>query len=112
VRENDEIYGMKVLELPGHTRGLVGLLIDNKMLVSDAVKNRVELDKGVSMDSLNEESRNNSIEKVKKFATVIYPGHDVPLRKKDGTWIPITTYEEKIHLNSGITSSEGKHAIT
>lgn len=101
VQEGDQIYGMKVVELPGHTPGLIGLHVSDRMLVSDAVKNRIELEKGALYNVWDKDIANQSIEKIKQLTTFIYPGHDVPLVKEKNSWSALTEYHEEIQLSPG-----------
>lgn len=112
VSEGDEIEGIKIIELPGHTPGLIGLEIENQLLVSDAIKNRIELRDGPLLNIWNEVATTSSISKITQKADIIYPGHDVPLQKKNGDWLPMKYYEENLSLTSGLVSKEGKNKIT
>lgn len=111
VEENDQIEGLDVIELPGHTPGLIGLLTSNGILVSDAVKNRSELEYGSLLNVWDKDLARQSIEKVKKLSDTIYPGHDVPVFKKGKEWVPLMSYQEKIQFPTGIVNSDGKADI-
>lgn len=104
IKENDEIEGMRVVELPGHTEGLIGLQVGDKFLVSDAVKNRTEINGGELMNTWNVEVARKSIEKINREATCIYPGHDVPLIKENNKWSPLSEPKQVITFASGLTN--------
>lgn len=80
VREGDTVYkGITVLELPGHTPGCIGLLIEDQKLViaGDAVKNAwdyVRGDPGLCFAGVDMGEK--SMEKVKSLAVSVIPGHD------------------------------------
>src|SRR5699024_11151485 len=83
VSEIDCIDGMQIIDLPGHTEGLIGLKIENKFLVSDAIKNRNEINKGDLTNTWDVNIAKQSIMKVIENAGIIFPGHDVPLVKEN-----------------------------
>lgn len=96
VSDGDSVEGLEVVELPGHTQGLIGLRIKNTYIVSDAIKNRKELHGGSLTNTWDEIIARQTINKVAKQAEVIYPGHDVPLIKKDDQWVAANDAEETI----------------
>ena len=65
------------MELGGHTQGLIGLKCgDDTVLCSDAIKNRFELWQDIPLMSVDTEKSKETIERIKKEARYIYPGHD------------------------------------
>lgn len=78
VKEGDIIAEeVSVMELPGHTPGLIGLRCGAEtILCSDAMKNRYELWKNIPLMSQNLEQSRKSIQRIKENARYIYPGHD------------------------------------
>jgi N-acyl homoserine lactone hydrolase len=71
--------GLKIVELPGHTPGCIGLLCEKEgMLVAgDAVKNARDFhfgDPGMCFDS--QANGVASLKRAAKLAPVIFPGHD------------------------------------
>ncbi|MFD1170709.1 MBL fold metallo-hydrolase [Oceanobacillus caeni] len=111
VAEGDEMDGMKVIELPGHTEGLIGLQIGEKLLVSDAIKNRNELSGGELMNTWNEEIARKSITKILGQAKLIYPGHDIPLLKENNKWKGMEEAKELIIFANGLLNENNKSLI-
>lgn len=96
--------GLRVIELPGHTPGCIGLLLEqqNLLFAADAVKNARDFnfrDPGMSFDS-----RNNgiaSMEKAAQLATNILPGHDSMfsihngiITRKDNPKVIVTSFSD------------------
>jgi glyoxylase-like metal-dependent hydrolase (beta-lactamase superfamily II) len=72
--ELDLAPGLRVIELPGHTPGSIGLLADRQLLAGDAVPNA----KAVVSGGAPAEAA--SLKKALGCADIIYPGHDRPFR--------------------------------
>lgn len=73
-------YGIdaKVIELPGHTNGSIGLLIENKLFVGDALMNMFY--PTVSMLYTDEKSMRGSAMRIGSMGElIIYFGHGKPL---------------------------------
>lgn len=76
------IPGVKVVRLPGHTRGCAGLAFDGRdgkiLIAGDAVMTRsfFEQEQGY-FNSYNHEEARNSIRHIRKDYTLIVPGHDI-----------------------------------
>ena len=69
-----------VMELPGHTPGLIGLKGgEDTILCSDAIKNRYELWENIPLMTTDEEASRRSAERIRREAARIYPGHDTLL---------------------------------
>ena len=80
VAEGDILFEkIKVLELPGHTLGLIGLQCEDAILCSDAIKNRYELWQEIPLMTMDEKKSRETVARIKENANVIYPGHDEPL---------------------------------
>jgi N-acyl homoserine lactone hydrolase len=81
--------GVKVVELPGHSPGSIGLEVETEdgvcMLVGDAIHHAgVALAGRSPLVFWNEQQANASIKRVVDSGAIIYPGHDLPFRIKDG----------------------------
>jgi N-acyl homoserine lactone hydrolase len=84
-RELDD--GIRVIELPGHTPGCIGLWLEKDKLViaADALKNAHDLffrDPGMCFDS--RETSVATIDKIAAMAARILPGHDSLLTIENG----------------------------
>lgn len=108
VREGDTIEGMRVLEAPGHTPGLIAVGIGSQILASDAIKNRTELNAtGALTNTWNEALTRQSIDRLASLADKIYPGHDVPLIRDRERWLPAHEARESVLLADGILDENG-----
>ena len=79
--------GLKIVELPGHTPGCIGLLCEEEgvLIAGDAVKNARDFafnDPGMCFDSI--ENGVASLAKAARLADRIVPGHDSPFSIEDG----------------------------
>lgn len=81
VKEGDKISdSVTVMELPGHTWGLIGLkCAEDTILCSDAIKNRYELWENRPLMSVDEALSRRTAERIRREGKVIYPGHDTCL---------------------------------
>ncbi len=74
---------VRVLALPGHTEGLIGLLCAGEdgdtILCSDAIKNRHELWEGLEPMTVDPEKSRQTMDRIRSLARFIYPGHDCRL---------------------------------
>ena len=90
VAEGDELAkGVSVIELPGHSPGSIGLLVDTDDgvagLTGDALHfARIALSGRNPLVFWNETEASESIAKMVSAAEVLYPGHDRPFRLVDG----------------------------
>ena len=90
VGEGHEVMpGVKVIELPGHSPGSIGLEVETDegiaILVGDAIHNARVAQAGRSpLVFWNEDQATASIKRVVDSGALIYPGHDLPFRIKDG----------------------------
>jgi glyoxylase-like metal-dependent hydrolase (beta-lactamase superfamily II) len=91
--EDDEpLPGVKVLDLPGHTPGSIGLAVSTEagtaVLSADAVPTlevlRARTASGRPYDRARADA---SIERVVELADLVYPGHDAPFRL-DASGVP------------------------
>jgi glyoxylase-like metal-dependent hydrolase (beta-lactamase superfamily II) len=82
VVEGDEVLPeVRVLELPGHTPGSIGLLAGHAVLAADAVPTLAVLHAcRASGHPYDQELADASVEKVVTLAEVVYPGHDRTIR--------------------------------
>lgn len=100
IQGGDLIAGMEVIETPGHTAGMISLKIGDVILASDAIKNRNELKLGPLGNLWDKQIAQQSIDLILEQASVIYPGHDVPLKKANGEWAVMDgfAYEEQLFI--------------
>ncbi|MEN1967890.1 MBL fold metallo-hydrolase [Lentibacillus sp. N15] len=112
VEENDVIEGMKVIHLPGHTEGLVGLQIGKRFLVSDAIKNRNEIHNGKLMNTWDEKIARQTILRIMNQAETIYPGHDIPLTKQQNEWIGTKDATETIYYAASLVDDTNQDNVT
>jgi glyoxylase-like metal-dependent hydrolase (beta-lactamase superfamily II) len=91
VNEGDEMLGIRFIELPGHTGGSMGALLDDgTALVGDAIKYIDDAVKGrTSFAYYNINTANESILKVLRVAKTVIPGHDTPFQTSNGKVKPI-----------------------
>ena len=90
VVEGDEVAaGVRVIELPGHSVGSIGLVVETAAgtacVTGDAVHSSWVLESGqppIVFGSLSQ--ARESVAKALSAAEVIYPGHDTPFRVVEG----------------------------
>lgn len=111
ITEKSQIDGMKVIEAPGHTPGMIALDIDGKIFASDAIKNRSELTYGPLGQVWNLKEAEASIKKLCDLGHTLYPGHDVPLIKTDGKWVATVTADETLYLTQNLHDSQNRQII-
>ncbi|GAB5602833.1 MBL fold metallo-hydrolase [Thermus sp. FJN-A] len=81
VTEGEEVFGFRVVHLPGHTLGQVGLLRDGVLLAGDALRGRGLPPRGVNEDP---ELARRTVRKILDLgAELVYLGHGGPLRRED-----------------------------
>jgi glyoxylase-like metal-dependent hydrolase (beta-lactamase superfamily II) len=79
--------GVQLFHVPGHTPGAIALTIGDAVLSGDALKSRWDL-RGQLTDTWNDELALQSIQKIAGLGNRIYPGHDLPLKRHGGDWLP------------------------
>ena len=111
VEEDDEIDGMRVIEAPGHTQGLFALAVGPDVLASDSIKNRAELSPDHPLSNTwSREVARRSIARIAGLAARrIYPGHDVPLVRRDDCWVASAPVDEWITVSDGVCSAAEPH---
>jgi glyoxylase-like metal-dependent hydrolase (beta-lactamase superfamily II) len=106
-KDDEEVMpGVRFCLTPGHTPGSASLVIDEPegkaVIAGDAIKNRAELATGsVGMTQAAEISR-KSIEKVRKIARRVLPGHDCWLKIEGDSVVPEGENTITITLPEGI----------
>jgi N-acyl homoserine lactone hydrolase len=111
VEEGNKIFDFEIIELPGHTPGLIGLKIDKMYFVSDAIKNRNEVKDMNFMNVWNKAVTKKTIEKIISDAEVILPGHDTELTLKNGSWEASNQLDAKLYLIGNIKDKNGHSEI-
>jgi N-acyl homoserine lactone hydrolase len=79
--EPDIADGVKLVELPGHTPGSIGMLVGDALFAGDAIPSarHVIVGDGDGQDGV---AARTSLKRAAAMASVIYPGHDRPFRIK------------------------------
>jgi glyoxylase-like metal-dependent hydrolase (beta-lactamase superfamily II) len=98
VHDNDELHGIKFVELPGHTRGTMGVLLDDgTAIVGDAIKYVDDaVRRKTSFAYYNLDEANKSIVKILSLARLIIPGHDIPFYVINGEVKPVNQMQNKL----------------
>lgn len=98
VGEIELASGIRILELPGHTPGSIGLMVGNSLLAGDAVGSAKEAVAGkITSCAGSAQDAAASLAKALDASEIIYPGHDRPFLVEP----PITyisDYELRIRL--------------
>jgi N-acyl homoserine lactone hydrolase len=96
--ETEIAAGVRLVELPGHTPGSIGLLVGRRLLAGDAVGTAKEAVAGrIGSHVAGVQRASDSLKKALEIAEIIYPGHDRPFRV--GPPIAyISDYEVRIRL--------------
>jgi glyoxylase-like metal-dependent hydrolase (beta-lactamase superfamily II) len=72
---------LRIVELPGHTPGSMGLLVGRQLLAGDAVGSAKEAVAGqIASCAGSERDAAASLKKALDISEIIYPGHDRPFR--------------------------------
>lgn len=91
--EPELIEGIRVLHTPGHTAGCISLAMtvagEAWILAQDAVKHRKELALGDVEMAADRSDARTSLERIRRLARVVVPGHDVPLRLEGDRVVPL-----------------------
>lgn len=94
VKEGDFLSeSVKVIELPGHTYGLIGLQCADTILCSDAIKNRYEMWEEMKLMSVDEALSKKTMERIKTESKYVYTGHDTMLDMTNDI------HNEPVHFN-------------
>lgn len=79
--EQEIAVGARIIELPGHSPGSIGLLVGNELLAGDAVTCAADAVAGrVEYHPAQDPRAEESLKKALALADIIYPGHDRPFR--------------------------------
>jgi glyoxylase-like metal-dependent hydrolase (beta-lactamase superfamily II) len=79
--ESELAPGLRVVELPGHTPGSIGLLVGDELLAGDAVAGaRAAATGEPDLPAADFIQARSSIARALTLAPTIYPGHDRPFR--------------------------------
>lgn len=111
VVEGDELAkGVRVIDLPGHSPGSIGLAVETDsglaVLTGDAVHTAQVAASGRSvLIFYNESQAGESVAKAVATGDVIYPGHDRPFRMEDGQ--PVYTEPFALTLTNLLPDTTG-----
>jgi N-acyl homoserine lactone hydrolase len=102
VGEGSELMpGCRVIELPGHSPGSIGLEVETEdgvcIIAGDAIHNAAVAVSGHNpLVFWNAEQADASVRRVAESEALVYPGHDLPFRLRDGQ--PDYVGEERMTL--------------
>ena len=89
---------VRIVELPGHTPGSIGLIVGRQLLAGDAVGSAKDaVAKRIASCAGDEQTATASLKKALAISEIIYPGHDRPFRVEP-TIAYIADYELRIRL--------------
>jgi glyoxylase-like metal-dependent hydrolase (beta-lactamase superfamily II) len=90
--------GARIVELPGHTPGSIGLIVGRQLLAGDAVVSAKEaVAERIVSGARDELAATTSLKKALAMSEIVYPGHDRPFRVEP-TIAYIGDYELRIRL--------------
>lgn len=85
LKDGEVIFGSKVVELPGHTKGSIGIELDDSILVGDALKNGNEATELKARNAYYDQDKADlSIRKILAKNKIVFPGHDGPFITSNG----------------------------
>ena len=89
----------RILDLPGHTPGSIGLLVGEELLAGDAVACARDVARGApTFRPFDVSQAKSSLDRAVASAKLIYPGHDRQLRIEDGKLGGLADYSLRIRL--------------
>ena len=95
----DLAQGVRILDLPGHTPGSIGLLVGDELLAGDAVICARDAARGTpSVPQADHAKAQKSLERALASAKVIYPGHDRQISIENGKIASLADYTLRIRL--------------
>ena len=100
--------GCRVIELPGHSAGSIGLEVETDdglcIISGDAVRAAdAALSRRATLIFWNEEQADASVRRVADSGAIIYPGHDRPFRIRDGEAHYTMDYPITVNGAPGVT---------
>ncbi|WP_243028854.1 MBL fold metallo-hydrolase [Thermus albus] len=99
--EREILPGLRLIHLPGHTPGLVGLEVEGVgVLASDAVKSRFDLEGPPALPCWNPQLALESRARILRYHR-LFPGHDVPLVRKGNSFVPEARAELSLFHGEG-----------
>ncbi len=78
--------GVQIRHVPGHTPGCIAVSLGSDILCGDALKSRWDLEGAMAAPVWDAGLARQSISKLKRLGTRLYPGHDMPLELVQGNW--------------------------
>ncbi len=104
---------VRILDLPGHTPGSIGLQIGNELLAGDAIIcARDALIGKPSCPGHDASQAQRSLERALDSASVIYPGHDRQMNIQNGKIISLADYTLRIRLFTDPTGPDEEIQIS
>lgn len=111
--------GVRIVEIPGHTRGTIGVAVDTPegtaIIASDAFPDAGTVKRGRPyLVFWNEREARESVRKIMGLGSIIYPGHDRPFRinaDRSTQYLPgvttltVTVGFEERDMGAGVTIS-------
>ncbi|MGC8617028.1 MAG: MBL fold metallo-hydrolase [Desulfurella sp.] len=92
-----QIYGGKIIHLPGHTKGSLGFETEDCIFAGDALKYFIEAKTGQTTYAYyNKELADNSIKKILLKNKIIVPGHDPAFKFENNSIISL--YDASVEI--------------
>ena len=109
--------GIQIIETPGHTRGHISVVVStndgNTVIAGDSLTDAFSLQRGTpGLIFWSKKEASESVEKIRKIASVVYPGHDRPFTIKPNGEIEYKEGPTSVTFTGGFENSESGFSAT
>ncbi|MFL2627350.1 MAG: N-acyl homoserine lactonase family protein [Dehalococcoidia bacterium] len=118
ITEETEIEsGIQIIETPGHTRGHISVVVStndgNAVIAGDSLTDAFSLQRGTpGLIFWSKKEASESVEKIRKIASVVYPGHDRPFTIKPNGEIEYKEGPTSVTFTGGFENTENGFSVT
>ncbi|MGI8716419.1 MAG: MBL fold metallo-hydrolase [Lapillicoccus sp.] len=92
---------LDVVPAPGHTPGSIAVVSRGTVLCGDALKNRWQLAEALARPAAERDETETTIVDLATRAERLWPGHDSPLARRGGHWVPESEHRVRLHRPDG-----------